>query len=97
MRPRLYTATWCTPPSHSHAHIPPRTSIIDARIVRLANIMGRPAEDVEGEIHSVIARRFALTNEQLPLGVAIRCHGEAQAFYDAFKLRREWPEEEKQQ
>lgn len=76
---------------HSHAHIPARTSPIDPRIVKLANMMGRPAEDVEGEIHSVIARQFA-KGRILSMADAIRCHGEAQAFFDAFVLERDWPE-----
>ena len=90
MRPTLRTALWAIPPAHSLEHIPARSSAIDSRIVRLAQTMGRPAENVEHEIHLVMSRQFA-KGRILPLDVAIECHGEAQAFYDAFKLEREWP------
>lgn len=92
MRTSLHTFIPLLPPPHSHAHIPERASEIHPSVVRLANIMGRPAEDVESEIHSVIARQFAKGNF-LSLELAVKCHGEAQAFYDAFKLERDWPEE----
>lgn len=93
MRANLLTALWSIPPAHSHAHIPPRASLIDSRIERLAGIMGRPATEVKEEIHSVIARRFAKTGEILLLGTVIRCHGEAQAIFDGMH-GRDWPEVE---
>jgi hypothetical protein len=90
MRFKVYTFLPLLPSPHSHAHIPSRSTPIDARIVDLAQMMGRPAEDVEGEIHSVISLQFA-KGRILPLHAAIKCHGEAQAFFDAFKLERDWP------
>lgn len=55
--------------------------------------MGRPASEVEEEVHSVIARRFANTGEILSLATVTRCHGEAQAFFDGMH-GRDWPEPE---
>jgi hypothetical protein len=91
MRPNVLTALWSLPPAHSHAHIPARTSEIHPRIVWLAGIMGRPAAEVESEIHSVIARQFD-KGRFLSLDVAVKCHGEAQAFYDGMH-GRDWPDE----
>jgi hypothetical protein len=90
MRPNVLTALWTLPPPHSHVHVPERTSAIHPRIVRLAGIMGRPALEVEGEIHSVIARQFD-KGQFLPLDIAVKCHGEAQAFFDGLH-GRDWDE-----
>ena len=95
MRPNVLTALWALPPAHSHAHVPARTSPIHSSITHLAWIMGRPAADIEQEIHSVIARRFAKTNEILPLAVAIDCHGKAQAIFDGMH-GRDWPTDEEE-
>jgi hypothetical protein len=76
MRPNVLTALWSLPPAHSHAHIPARTSEIHPRIVWLAG---------------VIARQFD-KGRFLSLDVAVKCHGEAQAFYDGMH-GRDWPDE----
>lgn len=80
---------WALPEAKSLAHIPERTSPIDARIVRLAAVMGLSAAQIESDIHAVIARQHA-KGRQMSLDMAIKCYGEAQAFFDGMH-GREWP------
>ena len=77
------------PDAKSLAHIPERRSPIDARIVRLAAVMGLPASQIESDIHAVIALATR-KGRQMSLDMAIKCYGEAQAFFDGMH-GREWP------